>query len=273
MTKYVRVGEMVASRIKKGKKACRKAFRQKFFSFLLCWFLTAVVTFAAWGVYVFFDFVIFFLDLPLDFLAVALGFGIAFPLYVGNVGFAKGVVKGKDVDVYVLFDGYFKFKEFWTWVFFNVVALSPSWLLGAIVGVVSNETGRFFPFLKDDVLFYVSVLLEIMSVTVFFFNLCKSLYFLSFYELTDEPGCMKRRIETISKRYSKRKKYFRRYILAHLHLIVILILSRAFPLFWEAIVFTFILGYFALCLPSFSEGFELKFKKYKSERSEKRYEK
>ncbi len=273
MTKYARAGEIISSRIKKGKKAGLKVLKKNFFPFVLCWFLTAIVTFAAWGIYVFVDFAGFFLGIPLDFLGAGIWIFTTFPMFAGNVAFSKRLIKGGKTDISILFEGYFNPKGFWTWALCYLVSLSPGWLLTLFVDVLSNETERFFPFLKGEWLFYVSVVIEAIMVLLFFLNLCKSLYLLSYYELSPKVCDAKAKVEKSVVRYSKRKKYFRRYILAHLHLIVIIILSRVFPLCVEAFVFTTVLGYFALCIPSFSEGFELKFKKYKSERSEKRYEK
>ncbi len=263
MTKYVAAGEMISSRIRKGKKASRNAFKKNFWSLALCWFLTAVVTFAAWGIYVFVDFLGFFFGVPMDFLGAAAGLFTVLPLFAGNIKFSKRLIKERKKDIYILFEAYFRMKQFWLWVLFLIISLSPGWLVTAIVGAISGSTDRFLPFLKGESLFYVSVIFEGICVVLFFFNLCKSLYFVSFYELSPDASTAKTLFERANKRYSKRKKYFRRYILAHLHLIVIMVLSRAFPLYLEAVVFTVVLGYFALCISSFSEGFELKFKKYK----------
>lgn len=263
MTKQDVANEILFSCIKRGKKTSFKALKNNFLPLVLCWFLTVVVTFAAWGVYVFIDFLCFFLDLPLDFLSVTVALFIAFPLYVGNIAFSKRIVKGRKADIYVLFDGYFNLRQFWLWVALSAISLSPNWLIASAVGAVSKDTARFLPFLKGDVLFYVSIVFEVATVILFFLSLCKSLYYLSLYELQSSKAETVRLIEMAEKRYLKLKKIFRRYILAHLHLIVIMILSRAFPLFFEALTFTVVLGYFALCLCSFSEGFGVRFKKYK----------
>jgi hypothetical protein len=268
MTKYAMAGEVISSRIKKGKKASRNTFKKNFLSLALCWFLTAVVTFAAWGIYVFIDFLGFFIGIPLDFFAAGIALFAVLPIFAGNIKFSKSLIKKRKKDIYVLFEGYFNLKKFWLWVAAFIISISPGWLFTAVIGAVSENVERFMPFLKGETIFYISVFFECVCVVSFFFNLCKSLYFVSFYELTENASHAKKLFEKINNRYLKRKKYFRRYILAHLHLIIIMILSRAFPLYLEAVVFTIVLGYFALCVFSFSEGFELKFKKYKSERSE-----
>lgn len=267
MTKFAHAGEMMAHRIKKGKKASRNALKKNFFSLVLCWFLTEVVAFAAWGVFVFIDFAGFFLGVPLDFFGSAVAIFIVFPMLVGNVVLSKNILKGRKASVYQIFDGYFQPRRFWIWALCYAVSVAPSWSVTAIIGAFSKDTGRIIPFLKGDWLIYVSVVLEVLTVVAFFQSLCKSLYFLLNYQLPSDIYHGKMILNKAISRYSKRKKYFRRYTLAHLHLIVIMILSRMFPLYCEAVVFAFVLGYFTLSISSFSEGFELKFKKYKSERS------
>ncbi len=270
MFMYEAEREVLNARIKKSKKICFHALRSNFGILLLCWFITAVVTFASWGVYVFIDFAGFFLDIPLDFISAGVGIAIVLPLAFGNVSVARAVIKGRKADIYLLFDGYFNLKRFWKWVCFYVISQAPGWISVLAVGAVSNNVQRLFPFFKGKWAFYIELVFEVFTLVLLFINLCKSLYFLSLYRIDEDTSEF---FEKAEKRYIKRKKYFRKYILSNLHYIVILILARAFPLYAEALFFTFILGYFSLLVVSYSEGFEIKFKKYKFGRSEKRYEK
>ena len=266
MTKNTRFRELTAFHIKKGKKASRNALKKNLLSLMLCWFLTEVVTFAAWGIFVFLDFVGFFLDVPLDFLGGAVAIFIVFPLIAGNVSFSKNVVKGRKESVCTIFEGYFHPKQFWMWTFGYVISLSPTWLLCAVIDVVSEKTEKFFPFLKGDWLIYVSVMLEILLIVALFLALCKSLYFLFAYQLPENVSQVGEIFARARMRYSKRKKQFRRYVFSHFYLIVIIGVSRMLKGYLEAILIALTLGYFVLSVSSFSEGFELKFKKYKSER-------
>ncbi len=271
MTKYVETAELISKRIRKGKKASFEALKKNFFFLLLCWFVTAVSTFAAWGVYVFIDFVGFFVGLRLDFLSAGFAIFGVLPLYVGNVEVARRVVKGEKADIYTLFHGYFNFKQFWVWFLFYVVSASYGWILTLALGSVADNTLRFFPFIKglmgEKGIFYLSVLFEIATVISFFLNLCKSLYLLSRYKICETVKETKTFFEKNIQRYSKRKKYFRKYILSHLHFIVIILLARTFPIAYEAVVFTLVLGFLSLCVCGFSIGFEINIIKYKSERS------
>lgn len=252
MVEYIKARETVENKIKKCKKKCFRVFRKEYKILLLCWFITAVFTFAAWGIYFLFKFAGFLLELPLDILGASIGIFTVLPIFAGNVSVSKNAVLGRKTDVYPLFDGYFYFKKFWKWFFLLIVSISPSWLVSLCFAVVSEETNRFFPFLQGKSLFYFSVVFEIATVVSVFFSLCKTLYFFSLYKKDDSS---KEFFDIAERGYLKRKKYFKRYMLSNLPLILILVFARVLPLFVETLVFIFVLGYFSLSTVSFSFQF------------------
>ncbi len=253
MIEYIKAREAVEKKIKKCKKRCFRVFKKEYKILILCWMITAVFTFAAWGIYFLFKFAGFLFEIPLDMLGASIGIFLLLPIFAGNISVSQNAVLGRKTDIYSLFDGYFYFKKFWKWFILLIVSVCPLWLVSLCLAVISEETKRFFPILEGDILFYVSVVFEIATVVSLFFSICKTFYFFSLYE---KGEASKKFFDDAERKYSKIKKYFKRYMLSNLPFFIVLILARFLPLFAETLVFIFILGYFALSAVSFSFCFK-----------------
>jgi hypothetical protein len=257
MTKYVRANQAVSDRIIKGKKGCTKVFIRNFLFLVVCWAVTGVVTFASFGVYVFWDFAFFFAGLKFELFSAVLGIILVLPMYLGNIKIVKYLIKGRKADLYLLFEGYFNFKKLCKWVLGFIVSVSPGWIFTLLTALFASETYRFLPFVREDILTVVSVIAELLTLYLFFINMCKSVYFLLGYSITEDVNF---NINKNQKKYMRMKQYFKKYLISHLYLFIALFFVSKLPLYASSPIFVLIIGYLVLSVASFNIGFGIKIK-------------
>lgn len=259
MTNYIHLRELIGKKIKKCKRICRRAFKKEFKSLIICWCVTAVVTFAGVGIYFLVVLLGLIIEKSLVLLGIALCVAISLPLYAGNVLVTRKAIKGEKVKLDLLFYGYFNFKSFWKWIFLNLIILSPGWILAMVSGFVSSNSERFLFFLSGKSFFYVSVLFEILTIVVLFLNLSKSIYFFFSYDVNKNknPGIknIKKQVENSAKSYFKNKKCFLRHMLSHFWMYLLIFFATKLPLWISVLVLVFSIGYFSLSVLAFQHQF------------------
>ncbi len=257
MTKYVKANQAVSDRIIKGKKGCTKVFFHNFLFLVMCWVVTGVVTFASFGAYVFLDFAFFFAGVKFELFSAILGIILVLPLYFGNIKVVKHLIKGRKADLYLLFEGYFNLKKLCKWVLGFVISISPGWIFALVLALFASETYRFLPIVREDVLTVVSVVAELFALYLFFINMCKSIYYLLGYSISED---VRLNIRKSKKKYMRIKQYFKKYLISHLYLFIALFFVSKLPLYASLPIFVLSIGYLVLSVASFDIGFGIKIK-------------